>query len=103
MWGSHFATGRDVVCGWRGDHWVIALVTGLEGDYRYNYQPLEYRNGELRLADAEPFQDGWIGPKVHRLTNRESCSLLTGVQAPHITFRLDLEKFLEMVNVVRVT
>lgn len=97
-WGSHFAIGRDIVCGFHDDRWLVALVSAHAGDYFYNYTPLEYENKELTVSNLPDFNDYWIGPRVHRLTVRESVSLSSGVTAPNITFELPLDKFLEMAN-----
>ncbi|HMS93458.1 MAG TPA: hypothetical protein PKD28_03655 [Candidatus Saccharibacteria bacterium] len=98
MWHSHFALGRDVVCGLRKGKWTIALVADLQGDGFYGYQPLEYHDEVLKIADAEPFTDYWYGPKVYRLSIREALSLSSGVQAPNIKFELSLDRLLEMTN-----
>ena len=98
-WGSHFAIGRDVVYGVRDDgKWTLALVVAHSGDYFYEYMPLDYEDGVLTLSDRDQFADYWIGPKVHRLTLRESTSLGSGVEAPNIKFELPLGKLIEMTG-----
>lgn len=97
-WGSHFAIGRDIVCGSHNGKWVVALVSAHTGDYFYDYTPLEYKDGVLTLSDQELFSDYWIGPRVYRLTQREALSLSSGVEAPNAKFELSLGKLLEMAT-----
>ena len=64
-WGSHFAIGRDIVCGFAGGKWMVALVSAHTGDYFYDYMPLEYNDEQQCGSFSCPQNDTRTTPSFN--------------------------------------